>query len=440
MGTVWAAYDADLGREVAVKLLLGAQPLGDGGERAFQREVRSIGRLTSPHIVRMLRAGSAPEPFLVMEILAGRTLQERLRDGGPLSRPDLIEMVRQLALALDEAHARGIVHRDVKASNIFLCDGPRQPFIKLLDFGMAKVPASSDTSTSSSAAGGGTPNAMSPEQLLGSRGVGPPTDIWAIGVLVFRCLTGQYPFSGETLGALALAVHHGPMPSLCATSRGIPGAVNTWFERACARRPEDRFESATAAATALESALLSSAGPLDAGPSAPLPERQRHPAGSLRPVVASLVSGDGASTLTSPRGGVPRRRAPMRLAIASLCVLALAATWGTGRLRPSASPTAATAPLPMVAFAGPAAPPSVSASLPVASAPAPQASAPPAPQASVPPAQPSSSPPPPRHDPPRPPPRSGDPSASKRSPSPPPPAPRPATPKSEDEQFPRERY
>jgi serine/threonine-protein kinase len=196
-------------------------------------------------------------PYIVMELLEGRDLGAFLDAEGKASPELVVEIVAQLARALDRAHERGIVHRDIKPGNIFLCDsGGGDVFIKLLDFGIAKgvdVPVlDSGTKTGAMI---GSPFYMSPEQILGSKNIDHRSDLWSVGVVAYEALTGEKPFDAETMGGLAIRIHSEPLPLVTKTLPGIAPAVDAWFQRACARPVPDRFNSAKEMAETLAAAL-----------------------------------------------------------------------------------------------------------------------------------------------------------------------------------------
>jgi len=261
MGSVWVAEHVSLRTQVVVKFM--SKELASSAEAVarFSREAAAASQVKSPHVVQMLDHGVAAEPlsapYIVMELLEGRDLEHHIRAVGKLQPGEALAIVVQLSRALSKAHERGIVHRDIKPSNVFLCDaGAGELFVKLLDFGIAKGPevgiAGSTTRTGSLV---GSPYYMSPEQVVGAKNIDYRTDLWSLGVVAYEALTGQRPFSGETMGALALKIHRDPLPRPTDANPALPSAVDAWFARACAREPEERFASAKEMADALAAAL-----------------------------------------------------------------------------------------------------------------------------------------------------------------------------------------
>jgi serine/threonine-protein kinase len=226
----------------------------------FSREAAAASQVKSPHVVQTFDHGIDDNgtPYIVMELLEGRDLGAYL-DQEQIVPPELVvEVVVQLSRALDRAHERGIVHRDIKPGNIYLCDAGREGevFVKLLDFGIAKgveMPAvDSGTKTGSMI---GSPFYMSPEQILGSKNIDHRSDLWSVGVVAFEALTGKKPFDAETMGGLAIRIHSEPLPMPSALNPKLPEAVDHWFMRACARNVDERYASAKELATDLARAI-----------------------------------------------------------------------------------------------------------------------------------------------------------------------------------------
>lgn len=255
MGSVWFAEHLSLHSPVAVKLIGKEVADTQEGLQRFLREARMAASLRSPHVVQILDYGvDLDTPYIVMELLDGESLAERLRRVGRLSSRETELVIRHVTRAVARAHDAGIVHRDLKPANIFIIENEDEEIVKLLDFGIAK--ASSDALSSSIASSTrtgaflGTPFYVSPEQAEGVKGLDYRTDIWSMGVIAFECLLGRPPFTGDTFGSLVLSICTRPMPVPSELGPVLPG-FDGWFARACAREPERRFQSAREAAAEL---------------------------------------------------------------------------------------------------------------------------------------------------------------------------------------------
>ena len=212
MGAVMGARDLALERRVAIKFLLPKVLASNDVRERFFREARAAVSIRSEHVVDVYEIGVAPPdvPFIVMEYLPGRDLHKMLEGRAPLPTHEAIDYVLQACEALAEAHALGIVHRDMKPSNLFVTHRPDgSAFIKVLDFGISKTSGMLDPGAKSltqSSVALGSPLYMSPEQVRNSKVVDARTDIWSIGVVLFELLTKELPFDGETIPSLAAAI------------------------------------------------------------------------------------------------------------------------------------------------------------------------------------------------------------------------------------------
>lgn len=261
MGSVWVAYHEALRTEVVVKFIASDLKNSKEATERFSREAAAASQVKSPHVVQTFDHGISNDgvPYIVMELLEGRDLGAHLDVHGRCAPELALEIVVQLSRALDKAHARGIVHRDIKPGNIFLCDSGAsgsEVFVKLLDFGIAKgVDVPKIDSATKTGAMIGSPFYMSPEQILGSRDVDHRSDLWSVGVVAYEALTGKKPFDAETMGGLAIRIHSEPLPLPSKANPELPPAVDAWFMRACARNVAERFTSAKEMAETLARAL-----------------------------------------------------------------------------------------------------------------------------------------------------------------------------------------
>ena len=263
-GAVYHARHARLDRLAAVKVLHAPLAVLPKMVERFKREVEVVGMLRHPNIVDIYEVGALADrrPFYAMELLSGRTLAAVIEEEGRMSPREVMEVIEPVCAALVAAHAAGVIHRDVKASNVMV-DSAGQGSVKLLDFGIAKLigpPDNSSSHVSLTTEGRqvGTLTIMAPEQLLGGP-VDGRIDIYALGVLIYRLLTGRLPFDGKN--ALTLAEQHmnapPPRPSLRAP---LSPAMDAVVLRCMEKRPERRYPSVEELADALRAAVLGGRG------------------------------------------------------------------------------------------------------------------------------------------------------------------------------------
>jgi len=218
MGVIYEARHLLTRRNVAVKLVLSDTLARKGASdalRRFEREARAAGSIDSRHVVSILDTGIEPstnEPYIVMELLTGADLRTLIRRRGTLAPELVLALAHQVCQGLQRAHEKGIVHRDIKAANIFLArrDGGEVE-VKILDFGIAKLradPLASSDGNDLTRSGSvlGSPLYMSPEQATGSRELDARSDIWSLGVVMYEALTGATPHANQALGAVILAI------------------------------------------------------------------------------------------------------------------------------------------------------------------------------------------------------------------------------------------
>jgi serine/threonine-protein kinase len=257
MGALWIADHLTLKTQVVVKFIAEGLSKDAASLARFSREAAAASQVKSPHVVQMLDHGvdAFGVPFIVMELLDGKDLAALIDERGRLGAREAALIIVQATRALSRAHEKGIVHRDIKPENIFLCDvGGGELFVKVLDFGIAR---SADTALAATGTGQmvGTPYYMSPEQMMGSKDVDHRSDLWALGVVTYQMLTGVRPFDGDTVGALAIAIHSGPLPMPRSVDRSLPASIDAWFAKACARPVGERFQTARDLASGLCTAL-----------------------------------------------------------------------------------------------------------------------------------------------------------------------------------------
>jgi eukaryotic-like serine/threonine-protein kinase len=259
MGEVWVAWHQGLRQEVALKIL----PILPSGEREgavvrFEREVAATTKLRHPNTVRVYDFGLTPDGFLyyAMELLEGETLAELVGREGPLPIARALELLRQVARALDEAHHHGIVHRDIKPENLFVSTpAGERDVMKVLDFGVASVAAEARTRAPGRIERVGTPLYISPEVARGAV-ADPRSDIYALGCVLYFMLTSRPVFVERDLQSLLRAhAEQQPAPPSTMLSSALPDYVETLVMRCLAKDPEQRYEGADALVRAIDLCL-----------------------------------------------------------------------------------------------------------------------------------------------------------------------------------------
>lgn len=263
MGRVWVAEHLTLETEVAVKLLNPEYARDEQWLARFRREAQSIAKIDSAYVVRVFDRGITRDniPFIVMELLRGEDLKKRIERSHGLPLQDVALIVNQIGKALGRAHANGIVHRDVKPENIFLTEEGGEPFVKILDFGIAKRFVLNGMEVTDDQSVFGTPYYMSPEQALSTKSVDHRADLWALAVVTYQMLTGERPFVGGTPGAVYVQINNGAYGNPSALRSELSPSVDEWFKIALNRDLDARFSSAEEMSEAFRRAILASTDP-----------------------------------------------------------------------------------------------------------------------------------------------------------------------------------
>lgn len=267
MGTVFRARHVVVGRDVAIKLLSREAGRDPVWRERYLREAQTTNLLKHESIVDITDFGDEGGAiFLVMELLEGETLEQRLARGA--MRPlEAVEVALPVAAALARAHALGVVHRDIKPGNIFLANTPQGRRVKVLDFGIAR--GQTDARLTDTGVLLGTPQYVSPEQSVGQP-AGPPSDLYSLGVVLFEMLAGRLPFRGNGAHLLVQHAHTAP-PRLADLAPGVPEDLAALVARLLAKDPDARFADAPALIAALESARAPASLAPTLPPAAPSP-------------------------------------------------------------------------------------------------------------------------------------------------------------------------
>ncbi len=256
MGVVVAARHVELGQRVALKFMLKEAMADPSHAERFLREARASVQLKSVHTARVLDVGKLGngEPFMVMEYLDGKDLDEVLRIHGPLPPHVACDYVLQASEALAEAHGLGMIHRDVKLKNIFLTttvDG--RPLVKVLDFGLAKQTGiGGDVSLTATSSVFGSPQYMSPEQMRSAKDADTRSDIWSLGVCLYELLTGRVPFDAAGVAEICAMVLKDPVPPPSRYVQGLPPDLEAVILKCLEKDARRRFQTVADLAFALE--------------------------------------------------------------------------------------------------------------------------------------------------------------------------------------------
>ena len=290
MGEVWRAYDTTIDRVVALKMLLPHFAQDPDFDKRFRREARAAARLDEPHVVPIHDVGEVDgRLYVTMRLINGTDLQSLL-DTGPLEPNRAVHIVEQIASALHSAHQAGLVHRDVKPSNILIADND---FAYLIDFGIAR--SNDDTGLTSEGSTIGTWAYMAPERFS-SGSIGPSSDVYALACVLYQSLTGELPFPGTTLEQVAVGHIITPPPRPSERRATVPAALDDVIITGLAKQPDDRYQSAIEMASAARQAITDPmirppVGPLTSTPSQP------NPTGAAgHPQTQPYVSNSGPAT------------------------------------------------------------------------------------------------------------------------------------------------
>ncbi|WP_319450968.1 MULTISPECIES: serine/threonine-protein kinase [unclassified Mycobacterium] len=293
MGEVWRAHDTAIDRVVALKLLLPHYAQDPDFEKRFRREAHAAARLDDPHVVPIYDVGELDgRLYVTMRLIDGVDLQTLLASG-PLDAGRAVSVIEQIASALHSAHQAGLVHRDVKPSNILLA---HNDFAYLIDFGIART--SGETALTSANTTIGTWAYMAPERFR-TGDTEPSSDVYALACVLYECLTGEPPFPGDTLEQVAVGHMVTPPPRPSEEHATVPSAMDRVIATGLAKQPAERYPTTVEMAAAARSAITGPTGPvvgtaLDASPD---PAQTQHwPAAAPPPVGAPPTTGPGRRT------------------------------------------------------------------------------------------------------------------------------------------------
>ncbi|GMU08513.1 serine/threonine-protein kinase [Corallococcus caeni] len=318
MGVVYRAEHPLIGKHAAIKVMR-AELVSPEQEQRLLVEARAVNAIRHPGVLDIFNFGTLPDcrPYVVMELLQGQSLADRLRERDRMDVGTAAWVLDQVLAALGAAHRAGVVHRDLKPANVFLMEQPdAAPLIKLVDFGIAKVMQEQDAQAGADGSTVGTPDFMAPEQIRGGE-VGPAADLYALGVMAFQMLTGTRPFQGDNVQVMFAHVERIP-PRVSSRVEGIPPELDDLVFQLMEKEPAKRPESATAVRMKLQG-LARPPASLETEAAPPPSEESR-----AVPQVTTAVS-------------PPVRRSGMSIAVAALVGMALLGVgygWGTHSGKP----------------------------------------------------------------------------------------------------------
>jgi Protein kinase domain len=324
MGVVYRAWHLGLERPVALKVISPDLASRDEFRRRFRRESRLAAALDHPNVLPLYEAGDHDGVlYIAMRWVDGTDLGHLLREEAPagLELDRGVRLVEQVAGALDAAHARGLVHRDVKPANVLLASEGDGDHAYLADFGLAKRESTGGLTETGRWLG--TPDYAAPEQIEGAK-VGPSADVYALGAVLYAVLTGRPPFPRETIVAVAYAQIHDAPPRPSAARPRLPRGLDRVVERALAKRPDDRFASAGDLATAARAALAGEHAPRVSTLAPPL--RSSEETLATHPIQAASPGPEAVATRKLPRK--PHRRRRGRVIAGTLASLVLLSAAG----------------------------------------------------------------------------------------------------------------
>jgi serine/threonine protein kinase len=310
MGVVYEARHEMLGSGVALKFLHADLAKRPGLTQRFMQEARVSATIQSPHVTHVTDVDTAQDgsPYLVMELLSGQSLQGMLDRQGKLVADQSIDFALQILAGLEAAHALGVVHRDMKPDNVFVTPSGGGPLLKLIDFGIAKLRASSEYTKGLTRAGVvmGTPEYMAPEQLVSAHTTDHRADIYSLGVMLFEMLSGLRPTDGDDAEVIVAAVEAGRVRNIRQLVPGIPEGLALLVERATLPNREARFESAAEMRLALAAfaGQLSHAGKL-AATAEPMPVLPTPALSVLMSLPASVAPPPVVPKTLPPNDGPP---------------------------------------------------------------------------------------------------------------------------------------
>lgn len=335
VGVVYEAEHLKLRQRVAIKVLAAEMIAHPVMVERFEREARAMAMLASPRVTRVsdVDVTEGGIPFLVMEYLQGRDLQSELKERGALPTHEAVAFVREACAGMAAVHAAGVVHRDLKPANLFVVEGPPRT-LKIMDFGISKI-SGDDVDVTMTSTSLGTPAYMSPEQVRSAKHIDVRSDVWSLGVILYRALTGRLPFQGSGSTGMAVAIATEDPAPIEQWRPDLPPGLVAVVRTTLQKDPNQRFPSVQALSDALAPYELPSGAPMVTPPTF---------APGNDPSLASLAM--RTAVPATPTAASPRSRTPLIAAAIALAVLAVAAVALIALRKPAEEPAPAASAAP----------------------------------------------------------------------------------------------
>lgn len=303
MGSVWLAYHTQLHTPVAVKFIAALLAESASARSRFEREAKAAAILKSPHVVQVFDYGIDDDlPYLVMELVEGEDLADRFKRERRIDVRAFAPLLAQMAKGLQKAHEAGIVHRDLKPRNVFIARGDEGEVVKILDFGIAKISGEAGETKTGELIG--SPHYMSPEQAHGAKTVDHRSDLWSLAAIAYRAITGRNAYEGEGMGEVLVKVSTTKPEKATDVAPDLPKELDVFFDKAFARDPKDRFQTARELATEFFNVIGEpSFGAWFSAPSQRMSSADLAMSAAPVPVKATLMSAPVLTALTTHDAG-----------------------------------------------------------------------------------------------------------------------------------------
>ncbi|MET0343250.1 MAG: serine/threonine-protein kinase [Polyangiales bacterium] len=324
MGRVYEGRHHETRDRVAIKVLHAEVARDPVAVERFKREYEAVRELASPYIVQVFEFGATPDGlnYLIMEYLEGEELGLALRQRAPLPSARLVRIVAQLGIALDYAHTFGLIHRDLKPDNVFLCKTDGGDLVRILDFGSVKLQMDTGPKLTAFGTTLGSPYYMSPEQAAGKQDVDLRTDVFALGAIAYECVTGKIAFDAPSVAQVLMQIINAQPAPASQLRPGLPPRLDDVIDKALRKDKQRRYQSASAFATDFCEAY-GLAPTLERWATMPVGELAQVVASSRPPAARAFVTSSMPAATTSAAAGAPKRSG-MLLGVAAVTIALVA--------------------------------------------------------------------------------------------------------------------